>query len=128
MAKVLKHVHKLKRVTHSNGEQIYFCVLDECEYKINVKLALGKPCLCWRCAKRFNLNEYALRLAKPHCVACTKSDKLTLDEVLSSVNPNSISSTIADDSDLLSRVRKTISHSVGVEPTIDIEATEDDLM
>lgn len=64
-----KHTHKLKRITHRNGEKVYFCVLN-CTFKINVKLSLGKRNICWRCGVEFPMNEYSMRLAKPHCPKC----------------------------------------------------------
>jgi hypothetical protein len=67
-----KHVHKLKRIKYKSGTVSLFCTLPDCTYKVNPALALGKRCICWRCEKEFLLNEYALRLAKPHCEACHK--------------------------------------------------------
>lgn len=85
-----KHVHKLKRVNYRNGEKIYFCTLD-CDYKVNAKVALGKPCQCWICGKAFNLTEKSLRLVKPHCNECTKTKgvAISLDEIMSQRNTSS---------------------------------------
>lgn len=66
-----KHVHKLRRHLHKSGTAIYFCVLD-CPYKTSLPLALGKKCICWRCGEEFVMNEYSIRLAKPHCQKCHK--------------------------------------------------------
>lgn len=68
-----KHIHKLKRYRFKSGSVVYFCALPECNYKVAIALALGKRVLCWRCGKDFVMNEYAVRLAKPHCEACHKS-------------------------------------------------------
>lgn len=73
------HVHRLKRHVHKSGHAIFFCTLPDCTYKINVALALGKRAICWRCGKEFLLDEYALRLVKPHCEDCHKHKK---DEVI----------------------------------------------
>lgn len=67
-----KHIHKLKRRRIRNGEKIFFCVLDDCKFRIHVDETLGKTALCWRCDKPFSMNEYSRRLDKPHCHACTK--------------------------------------------------------
>lgn len=64
------HTHKLRRHRYSSGTSIYFCALPDCSYKITPPLALGKRALCWRCGEPFILNEYAIRLAKPHCENC----------------------------------------------------------
>lgn len=66
-----KHVHKLKRHKYKNGEHIYFCVND-CKFKVNTKLALGTTTECWKCKQPFSMNEYSIRLDKPHCPNCTK--------------------------------------------------------
>lgn len=78
MARKLTHIHQFRRHNYKNGEQIYFCVLD-CNFKVNVKLALGKQNICWICGKAFVLNEYSIRLAKPRCNNCrnVKIDKET---------------------------------------------------
>lgn len=68
-----KHNHKVKRLNLSTGNKIYFCVLPDCTFKIKVALSLGKQVICWRCENPFYLNEYSIRLAKPHCENCHKS-------------------------------------------------------
>lgn len=72
-----KHTHKLKKLVHKSGTVIFFCVLD-CSYKISSALALGKSCICWRCGEKFLMNEYSLRLSKPHCESCHKPKKSVL--------------------------------------------------
>ncbi len=67
-----KHVHKLKKVKYKSGNATFFCTLPDCTYKINPALALGKRAICWRCDQEFLLNEYSLRLTRPHCSACHK--------------------------------------------------------
>lgn len=66
-----KHVHKLRRHTYKTGNAVYFCALD-CKFKIITSLALGKRTICWRCGEEFVMNEYSIRLAKPHCEKCHK--------------------------------------------------------
>lgn len=65
-----KHTHKLKRIRFKTGNAVFFCALPDCHYKINQALALGKRNICWRCGDEFIMNEYSLRLAKPHCDSC----------------------------------------------------------
>lgn len=69
-ATVQKHVHKLKRIKFKSGNASFFCVLPDCTFKVNPALALGKRSECWRCGEEFLLNEYSIRLAKPHCEKC----------------------------------------------------------
>lgn len=71
----IKHTHKYKRVRFKSGNVVLFCVLPDCSNKINPALALGKRSICWRCGEEFILNEYSLRLAKPHCEDCHKPKK-----------------------------------------------------
>lgn len=66
------HVHKLRRHRHKSGTAIFFCTLPDCTFKSSVALSLGKRSLCWRCEEPFIMNEYSIRLAKPHCDNCHK--------------------------------------------------------
>ena len=70
------HTHKFRRHRYSSGNITYFCALPDCSVKITPALALGKRCICWRCGEVFELTEYAIRLAKPHCENCHKPKKL----------------------------------------------------
>lgn len=80
MARALAHTHKFKRHHYkSTGNKMFFCTLPDCHFKIEVPLALGKKCVCWRCGKDFTINEASIRLAKPHCDACTKPKKEIVD-------------------------------------------------
>ena len=72
VVKSSQHIHKLKRVKYKSGNSVFFCALPDCNFKINPSLALGKRSLCWRCGEPFIMNEYSLRLAKPHCENCHK--------------------------------------------------------
>lgn len=105
-----KHTHKLKRLTYSNGESIYFCVLD-CNYKIKVQLALGKNTVCWRCGREFPINEYSIRLAKPTCTSCKKVKEESNDTTPKIQIPTD---------DLLTRFRKVLD--------INDEETTDDFL
>lgn len=73
---VKKHIHKIKLHKYKSGNMTYFCV-DDCNYKVTPALALGKIVLCWRCGEKFKMNEYSLRLVKPHCENCHKSKHLS---------------------------------------------------
>lgn len=73
---IQKHTHKLRKIKYKSGNSTFFCVLD-CSFKISPALALGKKTICNRCGEEFILNEYSIRLTKPHCVRCHKSkDKI----------------------------------------------------
>lgn len=117
--KILNHTHKLKRVKYTNDETLFFCTLGACEYKINTKLALGKPCACWRCGKEFNLNEISIRLTKPHCIACTKV-KGTGEKR----NERAVSPLVSPAEDLRARLLSSIPQTLANE-TATIEADDD---
>lgn len=72
--KIEKHTHKLKRLKYRSGNSVFFCV-DNCSYKVSSQLALGKRAICWRCGEDFSMNEYSVRLVKPHCENCHKTKK-----------------------------------------------------
>ncbi len=78
------HTHKFKRLVYKSGNAIFFCCLPDCSTKINPALALGKRSICWRCGQEFILNEYSLRLARPHCSQCHKPKgvQAPLDEII----------------------------------------------
>lgn len=78
-----KHVHKLRRHTFKTGNPVFFCTLPDCKYKTATALALGKRALCWRCGEPFIMNEYSVRLAKPHCEKChkPKTESMSMEEI-----------------------------------------------
>jgi hypothetical protein len=79
--KTEKHIHKFKRLRYKSGNEIFFCALPDCNQKLSTALALGKRSMCWRCGEAFIMNEYSLRLSKPHCDGCHRPKKdLTLQE------------------------------------------------
>lgn len=88
-----KHIHKLRRHKYKTGAYIFFCTLPDCHFKVANSLALGKRSLCWRCGEQFVLNEYSIRLAKPHCENCHKTkkelhiDNGNISEVTANIHP-----------------------------------------
>lgn len=72
MTEKKKHTCKFKRLRYKSGNVTLFCTDPDCNKKINPALAVGKRCICWRCGEEFILNEYSIRLSKPHCVNCHK--------------------------------------------------------
>ncbi len=69
---IQKHTHKLKKHQYKTGNWIFFCILPDCNFKIDAALALGKKCLCNQCNAEMTLNDYQLKLKRPHCDACSK--------------------------------------------------------
>lgn len=43
-----------------------------CNFKIDVGLAIGKEVLCNVCGEKFVMTEASIKLAKPHCGNCGK--------------------------------------------------------
>ncbi len=72
MPKIQNHVHKFKRHTYSNGTRVFFCTLG-CTFKIETPLAVGHKCICNICNKEFIMDEYTIKLARPHCRNCGKT-------------------------------------------------------
>lgn len=101
------HICKFKRLTYKSGNAIFFCTLPDCNKKLAIPLALGKKCICWRCDNPFIMNEYSLRLAKPHCDDCHKPKKIdaTIDEIMP-ISPNTAS--IIDNLTLADKLQQTI--------------------
>lgn len=65
-----EHIHQLRSKKYKTGQKFFYCIGEDCAYKINADLALNKKSLCNQCGKPFNLTQYSMRLAKPHCDAC----------------------------------------------------------
>lgn len=72
MASKTKHIHKLKKHKYPNGTAIFFCILPDCHFKVEAPLALGKEVLCNQCSEKFVMNEYTIKLTRPHCNNCGK--------------------------------------------------------
>jgi hypothetical protein len=72
---------------------------------------LGKKVECWRCGREFSINEYSLRLAKPHCTSCTK---IKTEDIIDKVNTDNNSVAIVNKeetvNDLRDRLTKTMSN------------------
>lgn len=79
---VQKHVHKVKRLRFKSGNSMYFCTLPDCYFKLNPALILGKKVICWRCGEEFIMNEYSVRLARPHCERCHKTKEIRMSSEL----------------------------------------------
>lgn len=69
------HVHKFRMKVYESGYTVYFCVVKDCPYRIEQCFTLGKEVICWRCNQPFELNEYSMRLVKPHCDKCIQRKK-----------------------------------------------------
>ena len=72
-----QHIHQLRKKKYRTGQAFFYCIGEECAFKINADVALNKRSLCNRCGKPFNLTQYSLRLAKPHCEDCHKKKNET---------------------------------------------------
>jgi hypothetical protein len=69
-----KHIHRLKKHRYKSGVSVFFCTLTDCNYKIEVPFSLGKESLCNICNEIFIMNEYTLKLVKPHCNNCGRRE------------------------------------------------------
>lgn len=129
---IQKHTHKLKRHKYTTGNEVFFCILPDCTFKIDVPFAVGKRTVCHRCNGEFLLDENTVRLKRPHCNDCAKVrviDPVTGKKLLVSKNDgkvgnkaNVVLQELAHDTttDLRNRLAKVIQES--------LESTEDDLI
>jgi hypothetical protein len=69
-----RHIHRLKKHKYKTGVAVYFCTLPDCHFKIEAPFALGKESLCNICGEPFLMNEYTIKLVKPHCINCGKKE------------------------------------------------------
>lgn len=72
MAKKPSHIHKLRKHKYPTGNAVFFCIMPDCHYKLDVALALGKRSLCNHCDAEFLMTEYTVKLNRPHCPNCGK--------------------------------------------------------
>ena len=86
-ARKSNHIHKLRRKTYSTGNSIFFCIGEECTFKIAAELTLGKLTLCNNCNQPFKMNEYSIRVVKPKCNNCIKRKFVPVLESTSVINP-----------------------------------------
>jgi hypothetical protein len=115
-----RHVHKFRRHRYQSGNEIYFCVLD-CAFKVAPALAIGKKTVCHRCGEIFEMNEYSIRLAKPHCENCHKPKS-----GIKIVMPSKVikESTFPLPRDSANELRDRLSAAMAVPPTIDEESED----
>lgn len=120
VAKPSTHVHKLKKHRYSSGNSVFFCILPDCHYKIDVPLSLGKRALCNICDAEFIMNEYTIKLAKPHCPNCGKVKVRDADGATRYVKKaaNKILTDIADNTTDDLRSRLTNATSITLEDDI----------
>jgi hypothetical protein len=102
---IQKHPHKLRRHRLKSGNVIYFCMLPDCSFKSSPALVLGKRAICHRCEQEFVMNEYSIRLAKPHCDACQKPKHSRPDQ--DPVNVFGVTESVSSLRDKLSLVLKS---------------------
>lgn len=73
MPRQQNHTHKFLRHTYPRTKNaVYFCTLPDCHFKIDCALALGKKSICNLCGAEFTMNEYTIKLKRPHCESCSK--------------------------------------------------------
>lgn len=119
MPKVEDHIHKLKRHKYTNGSKVYFCI-NNCTFKVDVPFALGLIVLCNICDEPFTMNEYSIKLAKPHCNKCGKMKVADPDGKARFVPKGRANQAIADlGTSAVSSLKDRMSKVVTMEPTID---------
>ncbi len=77
---MIKHIHKYKRfnLTRKPDKPAYYvfkCILPNCPHYVRFDLVEGKFCICHKCNEAFLMTKLSMRLAKPHCIDCTKFEK-----------------------------------------------------
>lgn len=120
MAKTKEHIHKLRRHKYPNGVKIYFCIND-CNFKIEAAFALGKRVLCNMCGEPFEMNEYSVKLSKPHCGACGRYKTIDADGKRRYIDKNRSAQALADlGKSSVESLKDRMSKVVQMEPEEDI--------
>lgn len=81
------HLHKLKRHKYKNGTQVFFCS-NNCNFKVETALALGKITLCNICSEPFKMTELTCRMVRPHCSSCGRVRVKTEDGSFKLISKN----------------------------------------
>lgn len=114
-----EHIHKLKRHKYKNGTEVYFCTLN-CNFKVEVPVALGKLVICNICNEPFTMTEYTIKLARPHCSNCGKQRIKNEDGTVSFVNKSRLGVIAADLADKsVSSLRERLGTVVQMEKRVD---------
>lgn len=113
-----KHVHKFKRHRYKSGTEVFFCALPDCSIKMSIPLSLGKRTICWRCGNDFIMNDYSIRLAKPHCDECHKPKKMIGSEEKYVSSEHAVTIIPIEAMSLAERLQQTINQA---KPTIEDE-------
>lgn len=116
-----KHIHKLKKHRYKTGIAVFFCTLPDCNYKIEAPLSLGKESICNICSEPFIMNEYTLKLIKPHCMNCGRrevKDANGKKHYIRRVGTTVLSSIAADETNSLKDRLSKVSPAVQVEDDI----------
>jgi hypothetical protein len=71
---ILKHVHRLKKHKYPSGTSVFFCTLPDCTFKVEVPFSIGKTTACNICGEAFLMNDYSIKLNKPHCPNCGRRE------------------------------------------------------
>jgi uncharacterized CHY-type Zn-finger protein len=75
-----RHTHKYHLVKLNFGD-VWMCALPDCNHYMPEYLTQsvpGKNSICWKCDKRFILDEYNMQTAQPICDECNpRTNKLT---------------------------------------------------
>jgi len=89
-SKAANHLHRYRRVNLGrDGKEylVYRCTKPLCTHYIRLDMAEGTMCECNRCGSPMIINREVMTkssgrpMAKPHCLACTKSKKPNLDAI-----------------------------------------------
>lgn len=91
-----KHIHKFQRKRYKNGTAAYICTQPDCYFKVLCEITIGKENICNRCGKPFLMNQYSIRLAKPHCPDCHESKLEQKRFVSPGLNAPNVQFTIPD--------------------------------
>ena len=92
----MNHTHKYVRIYVGRNKRVeYKCALPGCVHKVRAEYIVGRISLCNRCEKEFVLDKENVRLAKPHCLNCTKTKK----EISVSAVADYLASLVGDSND-----------------------------
>jgi late competence protein required for DNA uptake (superfamily II DNA/RNA helicase) len=123
------HIHQLRRKRYKTGQPFFYCIGEDCTFKINADLALNKRTLCNRCGQPFLLTPYSMKLAKPHCENCHKSKSTTSsgNNFLDNFTPGGFTrheEMTTDGTNLQERLSAVVSPEVQVNPAEDSSTSE----
>ena len=83
----IKHTHRFVRVS-GKFVRVWKCADPDCRYLVNQTQeyhVLGNSSLCWGCGAKFVMDEDAMQMDQPECVACRNPEIAPVVQIMNKI-------------------------------------------